>query len=352
MRKTADAAASETADDHAGSLREAGAEAARKDPAHALLLAQNFTSDQDKLEFLRGIYSVWSNTDPLAALEYAKTSLPAGLARSETIGIAVNKWSTRDPRAAWLWTEANLIGPLKEQAFTDVLIGWTRRSPEAAAQWLASTGSNSTPLLAAVAATWAEQDPRKPPNGPPTCHLPEQKSTNIPIAAEWANQAPKEAAEHFTPDISQPDGAALATTIAGIWGTTNPAATPHGSMNSPPAPEKRSRRHPRHRLGRQRHPSRRRMERKNRRWKHPPPDHHPHRHHMGSHRADGALNWLYSLPVNSPPTASPVPSTHGPPPMPPPSANGWTPPRLREMDQARLALAEVTSEPILSPPSI
>jgi hypothetical protein len=43
------------------------------------------------------------------------------------------------------------------------------------------------------------------------------------VAAEWTTQHPQEAAEHFTDAVSQPDGAAIATTIADIWGTTNPA---------------------------------------------------------------------------------------------------------------------------------
>ena len=76
--------------ERATALRAAGAEAARKDPAEAISLTASFTSEQDKLEFLRGIYSVWGDTDPVAALSHANANFPAGIARSETIGIAIN----------------------------------------------------------------------------------------------------------------------------------------------------------------------------------------------------------------------------------------------------------------------
>lgn len=221
------------------SLRAAGAAAAEKDPAKALEASNSITSEQDRLEYLRGVYSIWSESDPLAALEYSKSNLPAGLARSETIGIAVNKWSTHDPRAAWMWSDANLSGPLKERAFTDVLIGWTRRTPSAAAQWLSSTGEQSQPLINAVASTWAEQSPREAASWADSLPDKDSKLTaTVAVASEWATQEPQEAADHFTEAVSEPDGAALATTIADIWGTTNPAEASEWINQLPPGPGK------------------------------------------------------------------------------------------------------------------
>lgn len=210
----------------AASLREAGAGAARRDPKAALDSAGKLESDQDKLEFLRGIYSEWSVNDPESALEHAKTSMTTGQARSEVIGIAVNKWAARDPRAAWMWTEENLSGPLKEQAFADVLVGWTRRSPEAAADWLGATGMNSQSLVGSVARTWAEQDPKAALAWAKSIPDKEtRQSAYIPVVSQWLVQKPAEAAAEFTDEASQPDGAPIAITIADIWGTTDPAAT-------------------------------------------------------------------------------------------------------------------------------
>lgn len=223
----------------AASLREAGAGAARKDPKTALDSAGSLDSDQDKLEFLRGIYSEWSMTDPESALEHAKTSMTTGQARSELIGIAVNKWATKDPRAAWMWSEGNLSGPLKEQAFSDVLVGWTRRSPEAAADWLTATGMNSQPLVGAVARTWAEQDPKSALNWAKTLQDKDsQQAAYIPIVSQWLVQKPAEAADEFTDEASQPDGAPIAITIADIWGTTDPAAASEWIAKLPDGPSK------------------------------------------------------------------------------------------------------------------
>lgn len=211
--------------ERATALRAAGAEAARKDPAEAISLTASFTSEQDKLEFLRGIYSVWGDTDPVAALSHANANFPAGIARSETIGIAINKWGSRDPRAAWLWSEENLSGPLKDQALTDVIIGWTRRSPGVAANWLASTGNSSQPLFYAAASTWAEQNALAAATWAGTLTNSDTRRTaEIAVASEWAAQRPAEAAEYYAAKVAAPDGAALATAIADIWGTTQPAA--------------------------------------------------------------------------------------------------------------------------------
>ena len=232
-------AENDDARDRAATIRDAGAASAREDPAQALSLVGNYDSEQDKLEFLRGIYSVWASVDPVAALDYAKSSMPAGLARSETIGIAVNKWASVDARAAWLWTEASLSGPLKEQALNDVIIGWTRKSPSEAAQWLVSSGSNSQPLVGALTRTWAEQDLAGAAAWTSSLENTESaKTANLILASEWANQDPVAAADHFKDVVAQPDGGAIATTIADVWGTLDPAATSEWVEKLPAGPAK------------------------------------------------------------------------------------------------------------------
>lgn len=225
--------------ERASMLREAGAEAAKRDPATALQVMQTISSEQDKLDYLRGIYSVWSDSDPVAALDYARTSLHAGTMRSESIGIAVNKWAARDARAAWVWADENLSGPLKDQALTDVMVGWTRRTPATAAQWLASTGYLSQPLIAATAGTWAEQNAPAAAKWASTLTNKEVRQTaNVSIVDEWARQNPQEAAANFKEAASQPDGAAIAAAIANIWGTTDPAAAADWIRSLPAGPGK------------------------------------------------------------------------------------------------------------------
>lgn len=223
----------------AASLRDAGAAAAKKDPARAISLGASLSTDQDKLEFLRGIYASWSLSDPVAALDYAKSSMPAGMARTEAIGIAVNKWAAKDPRAAWLWSEENLNGPVKEQAQTDVMIGWTRKTPEIAAQWLVSSGYTSQNLVAAVARTYAEQQPQEAFDWARSLHEPAARRTAIDTSArEWVAQNPAEAVPALIDEISKPEGSDLPIIIADVWGTTDPAATSEWLKTLPPSAAK------------------------------------------------------------------------------------------------------------------
>lgn len=212
-------------EDRSVALREAGAEMARRDPAAALLFAEQFRSDQDKLDFMRGIFGVWGGADPRGALDHANTNFTAGLLRSETIGIAVNKWGARDPRGAWLWVEQHLTGPLKDQALTDLVIGWTRQSPSVAAKWLEGTRYYSQPLFAAVGSTWAEQEPLSAARWASGLNHPDaRRTTQTVVAQTWAENSPRQAAAHFTPQLAGDNGVNIATVIADIWGTTDPAA--------------------------------------------------------------------------------------------------------------------------------
>jgi len=221
-------------------LRQAGADAAKRDLHFALAQADQFKSPQDKLDYLRGVYATWSKEDPRAALAYSMSSLPAGNLRSETVGIAVNRWGNIDPRGAWQWSEQNLSGALKEQALTDLMIGWTRRTPEVAAQWLASTGYKSQPLVNAAVTTWAEQDAPAAYKWARSLKDPDlRKLATPPVISEWALQDPKLAAAPVAELIANPEGPDLATTLMNIWGSTNPSeAVPW--VNSLPAGDGRN----------------------------------------------------------------------------------------------------------------
>ncbi len=208
------------------SLRSAGAAAAKRDVAEALRQAYGLTSKQDQLDFYRGLYGVWGESDPEAALEFAKSNLAAGTLQSDVIGIAVNKWAADHPREAWVWAEQNLSGPIKERALADLMIGWTRRAPNVAADWLAGTGLTSQPLFNAVASTWAEQDPAGAAAWATTLEEGKAKLTaKVAIASEWASQNPAEAAAFFTPEITNGGNQNLAIAITDIWASNDPAET-------------------------------------------------------------------------------------------------------------------------------
>lgn len=209
----------------AEALRQAGAAAARKDIRDALRQGLRLPV-QDRVDFHRGIFGVWSEIDPQAALDHAQSSFTPGMLQSESIGITMNKWGSENPREAWVWAKQHLSGPLKERALTDLMIGWTRRTPRAAADWLESTGLTSQPIVNAVARTWAEQAPRRAADWAQT--LPAglmQNTAETAVAAEWASQDPEAAAVHFEDELSNDNGLNLAIALTDVWGTTDPAAT-------------------------------------------------------------------------------------------------------------------------------
>ena len=207
-------------------FRKAGADAARRDVAAALQQAYSISNRQDQLDFYRGLYSVWSEEDPVAALDNAQASFPAGQLQSDTIGIAMNRWAEENPREAWLWAEQNLTGPLKDRALTDLMIGWSRRSPEQAAEWLQSTGLTSQPLFNAIGGTWAENDPVAAADWAKSLPAGQGKETaTVAVAGSIASQDPQQAAEIFKEEIASGEQLNLVIAIADVWATTNPAET-------------------------------------------------------------------------------------------------------------------------------
>ncbi len=207
-------------------LRRAGSRGAERNIADSLRDGLSITRTQDRLDYYRGLVGEWSESDPEAALNHIRHDLDPGLLQSELISLAVNKWGAENPRDAWVWTEQNLSGPLREQSQADLMIGWTRRNPVLAAGWVSDSGLQSRLLVTTVGTTWAEQDPRSAAAWADTLATESaRRVTKIAVASEWTRQDPPVAADFFAAEITAEAGLDLATVIADIWGTTDPAAT-------------------------------------------------------------------------------------------------------------------------------
>ena len=208
-------------------LRELGMQMARRDLQGALRHGNELARPQDRLDFLRGVFGEWSETDPEGALEHAWRHFEGGLLKTEVISLVVNKWGAENPHDAWLWVDQHLSGPTREQAMSDLMIGWTRRSPAEAAQWLAQTGITSNALYTATALTWAEQDPEASLAWTQT--LPAVRARDAArnaIAAEYGRQDPVAAAAAFAEDLQVAENKLeLATILTDVWATNDPAAT-------------------------------------------------------------------------------------------------------------------------------
>jgi len=206
-------------------FRKLGEEAALGDIAGALEQGEAMTSNSDQLDFFRGVFSKWAENDPEGALSRAQSQFPAGTLQSELTGLAMNKWAYEHPREAWLWAEGNLEGPLKQRALTDLVIGWTRQSPAAAAKWLVDSGLTSSSLFTALPRTWAESDPaaaldwvRGLPAGPA------KDRAEIAVVDSFASDDPKAAAAAFAPEIEAGANADLVVALTNRWASSDPAA--------------------------------------------------------------------------------------------------------------------------------
>lgn len=209
-------------------LRRAGAEGARRDLSEALRMGHELKRQNDRLDYFRGLFGVWAESDPEAALSYAKQTFAPGLTQSELVSLVVNKWGAVQPEKARVWTEGNLSGAVREQALTDLMIGWTRRSPELAAGWIERSESASQGMLAAVGRTWAERDPEAasvwvmglPRSGGRDAAL-------LSVASEYGRQDPEAAVEALGDALEEggPASLNLATVLADVWATVDPEAT-------------------------------------------------------------------------------------------------------------------------------
>ena len=186
-------------------LREAGADAARGDIRGALDAGDRLESEKDRLEYYRGVFGEWAETDPEAALDYARSTSRLASSKSDTIGIAMNKWGAGEPREAWIWAEQNLSGPLKERAMTDLMIGWTRRSPSVRRRLAGRDGADlaaarCTPSPAPgpsrhprAAAAWAETAARRT----------SRATAKVAVARRMGHRRnPSDAADLFKIDIA------------------------------------------------------------------------------------------------------------------------------------------------------
>jgi hypothetical protein len=225
--------------DRSAHFREAGGIAADHDLRGALDDAAEITSAKDRADYLRGVFAKWAESDPEGALNHAIGAMEAGQLQSDAIGIAIQQWAQDHPREAWLWAEKSLTGPLKERALTDLMMGWTRRNPQEAADWVASTGLTSQPLFSALPGVWAEADPTAALAWART--LPPGKARDtaeVAIANTVAHNDPLAAAEMFADRMESGDNAALAITIADIWSATDPAAAADWVANMAEGPGK------------------------------------------------------------------------------------------------------------------
>jgi len=228
-----------------------------KDAAPVLSAAARLP-EAARLETLRGFYGDWSVTDPAGAAAHALQHLKPGSSLSESLTAIARTWGTADARTAWQWAEDAISGPLKTQLQTAILQGWSGRDPAAAGEWLSGSGLTSQPFYDAVAANWAAINPAAAVDWAKKIPDSHSRSTaEVGTAREIASRDPGMAADLFSPIISPPRSADsgtnsnaaapstpepnseslnLATAIADLWATTDPAAAAKWVSSLPAGP--------------------------------------------------------------------------------------------------------------------
>lgn len=229
----------------ADDLRRLGRETADGDEAKALKQAETLKGDADRAGFLRGVMESMAAKNPKAAAEYAHTHFAPGAQQAEALRIALGAWANQSPRDAYAWAESHLSGPVKEEAIHSIVQRWATNAPEAAADWFVQTRSTSQPLLNTLAGAWGANNPKAAASWVETLADAGNRQTGrVAIAREWAAQNPSAAAGYFTPFLSEPappgstssPGLDLATVLADIWGTTNPAGAAEWIAKLPAGP--------------------------------------------------------------------------------------------------------------------
>ena len=201
-------------------LRRLGSDIAGTDQPGALKLAAEISGAGDRSDFLRGIVEGMATKDPRAAAEFSLTEFKTGSLQADALRIALSKWGAVNARDAYEWAAAHLTGPVKDEAVNALVESWAARSPQDAARWFAETRSTSQPLLAALVSGWAAKSPQAAADWIETLPDATNRDAGRLIAArEWATQNPEEAAAHFSTPAPE-----LASVLADIWGTSNPAA--------------------------------------------------------------------------------------------------------------------------------
>ena len=235
-----------------------------KDADAVIALSATQTHSQ-RLENLRAFYGNWAQSDPAAAAAHALQHLQPGLTLSESLTAVAREWGNADAHTAWQWAEEGVSGPLKLQLQTAILQGWSQRDPAAAAHWLSDSGLTTQPFYDAVASAWAATDYHAAFDWARGLGDPKTRAVaEIPIAREIVLNDPgnvpllndiispparavasgptktsapgTSAPANPTPPEPSAESINMATAIADLWATKDPAAAAKWVDTLPPGP--------------------------------------------------------------------------------------------------------------------
>jgi hypothetical protein len=171
-------------------LRGVGSLWAQTDPSEAAAFAQTLPEGQGTTDFLRQIASGWALTDPTKAANWIQNlsppqvkdvvayalvfawargrsateaasyvvGLPAGELQDKTAAEVVSAWAATDVHAAADWVRLFPEGNLRDKCMSDVIQSWAGGDPAAVAAWMDSVQKPRPCDLEGVANAWLSVD--------------------------------------------------------------------------------------------------------------------------------------------------------------------------------------------------
>jgi hypothetical protein len=184
----------------------------------------NLAAEEDRKKWIEQ----WAETDPRAALEFARTQLK-GDRQTEAMSAALSVWGRNDPAGAWNWVKTEM--PAATYHFDTLLEVFGRQSTETAALYATqfSTEHPDAALevhLAALMGVTYRGDfagARALVDGDAALDPTVRANLNNFIAGQWARFAPQDAAAWV---MSLPAGAQRDQALTGLgesWSEADPA---------------------------------------------------------------------------------------------------------------------------------
>ncbi len=100
------------------------------------------------------------------------------------------RWAQSDSRAALAWAESLASGPGRQEAVKAAMALWARESPQAAASYLASSGSPDLAASAQIVVAWTRIDPRSAAAWLDAAQPAVQNDAVSRLVASWSQRDP------------------------------------------------------------------------------------------------------------------------------------------------------------------
>jgi|GEM_PF-798075 len=192
-------------------------------PAEAWSYVMKLPEGRGKLDLLRVVVANYATRAPAKAAA-ALAEMSPGRSKIEATAIVAEVWAKADVPSALAWVRSLPAGPAQEAALYNIRFIWVHSDPVSAADDIQGMQTSDTKraLIMNIAGEWAQRDPAKALAWAKTLSDPaEQGDALFNIAEAWADSHPGEAAE-FALQLPSPLRSRASVAVAARWATQDP----------------------------------------------------------------------------------------------------------------------------------